>query len=412
MAGTPSPSKHESGEQAPSKFVTNAALVTAQVIFGISAVVGTIGLPSFHPLTFALIRESSATILLLIAAHFYSLSAGREEGILSGHLEDWRKFAISGLGIFGSQAFYIIGIKLSSAVAASVWQPSQPIITAAVCMILGWEPFSFGRCFGILVAFLGCAIMVLGGGGGAGEAIGGEGPAGDNGAFSQLMGQFSFLLNCFGSSLYVLASKHIISCGRYESVAITAWSYAVASFYMLIFAVVMSWSTVLSRFLCYDCDDNIWHVPRKAIPAMIWFVVFTSAGSYGLITWANKHATGTLVIGYTVMQPVASAIMIQMLVVGGIYEGCTAVARRILLDDNGGICLDQPDKFTAIGAIGVFAGLLIIIFTEPKKEDTMGVDVDLVLEDDDDLDMGYADFEEEAVSLLELSERRNGTNSS
>jgi len=254
--------------------------------------------------------------------------------------------------------------------------------------------------------------MVLGGGGGAGgEAIGGEG-SGDNGAFSQLMGQFSFLLNCFGSSLYVLASKHIISSGRYESVAITAWSYAVASFYMLLFAVAMSWSDALSRFLCSDCDDNIWHVPRKAIPAMIWFVVFTSAGSYGLITWANKHATGTLVIGYTVMQPVASAIMIQMLVVRGIYEGCTAVARRILLDDEtGGICLDQPDRFTAIGAIGVFAGLLVIIFTEPKKEETMGIDVDAVLEDDDGLDMGYADFEEEAVSLLELSERRNGPGS-
>ena len=94
MPGTPS--KGERAHNAPSQYLTNAALITAQVIFGISAVVGTIGLPSFHPLTFALIRESSATILLLIAAHFYSLSAGREEGILSGHLEDWRKFAISG----------------------------------------------------------------------------------------------------------------------------------------------------------------------------------------------------------------------------------------------------------------------------------------------------------------------------
>ncbi len=375
----------------PSSFLVNSSLISAQVIFGISAVVGTIGLPSFHPLTFALIRESCATVILLLAGHYYSISKGREEGILSGSLKDWSMFAISGLGIFGSQAFYIIGIKLSSAVAASVWQPSQPIITAAVCMILGWEPFSLSRCVGILVAFLGCAIMVMGGGGGAGEAIGGEG-SGDNGAFSQLMGQFSFLLNCFGSSLYVLASKTIIGTGRYESVAITAWSYLVASFYMLIFSVLMSLSDTLSSFLCSDCVGNIWHVPKSAIPAMVFFVLFTSSGAYGLITWANKYATGTLVIGYTVMQPVASAVLIQMLVMGKLYKGCT---EEVESDE---ICLEQPDIFTAFGAIGVFTGLMVIIYTEPEKDDDTEIS-----------DMDYADFEEEATSLLELAERNGFT---
>lgn len=352
----------------PSSSLIHLALCTAQVIFGVSAVVGAIGLPSFHPLTFALIRESCATVLLLSVAHIVSKKLGRENGVLSGSIQDWNLFIISGMGLFGSQAFYIIGIKLSSAVAASVWQPTQPIITASVCMLLGWEPFSFERCVGILVAFFGCAIMVLGGGGAAGEAIGGEGV--DNGAFSQLMGQFSFLIGCAGSSLYVLSSKNIIKTGRYESVAVTAWSYTAASVMMAVFAVLMSFSDNVSHFICSDCSDNIWHVPPSAIKALVFFIVFTSSISYGLITWSNKYASGTLVIGYTVTQPIASAIVIQLLVSTGIYRGCEQVLERLLEDPNEVVkaCLDLPDKYTAIGGIGVFCGLMAIIYTEPEQE--------------------------------------------
>lgn len=351
-----------------SRTAIHVALCTAQIIFGCSAVVGTIGLPSFHPLTFALVRESTASVILLVAAHVVSLRAGREGGLLSGSLQDLPILLLCGFGIFASQAFYIIGIKLSSAVAASVWQPSQPILTAAVCMLMGWEPVSCNRILGILVAFFGCAIMVMGGGGAGGEAIGGDGS--DNGSFSQTCGQFSFLLNCIGISLYVLASKRVIITGRYECLAITAWSYVIASIMMAMFAILMSSSRNLSIFLCSDCDpDNIWHVPPSAIPAIIFFVLMTSSVCYGLMTWANKYATGTLVIGYTVMQPVASAVMIESLVILGLYEGCTNHGMRTRALESVKPCLDEPDMFTVIGALGVFTGLMVLILTEPKEED-------------------------------------------
>jgi len=356
-------------QASPTKHLVHIGLATAQILFGISAVVGTVGLPSFHPLTFALVRESSATIILLAAAHVTSNYVGRTGGVLSGSLHDWKLFFVSGLGIFLSQAFYITGIKLSSAVAASVWQPSQPIITAAVCMIIGLEKFSCKRVMSILVAFLGCSIMVLGGGGASGEAIGGSG--GDRNSFSKLMGQICFFINCCGSSLYVLASKRILATGRYESVTVTAWSYFTASLLMAIFAILTSWSHGISTFLCSDCEGSIWKVPPSAIPALLWFIVMTSSCCYGLITWANKYATGTLVIGYTVLQPVSSAILIQLLVWFGMYESCGSS------DESGGRllktltslakpCLDEPDIFTAVGAIAVFAGLLGLIWTEPK----------------------------------------------
>lgn len=359
------PSKKPAKGTPPPTFI-HGSLCAAQVIFGISAVVGSIGLPAFHPLTFALVRESVASIILLSAAHVVSLRAGRANGLKSGSFKDFPKFLICGVGLFASQAFYIMGIKLSSAVAASVWQPTQPIFTAAACMVLGWEPYNMNRCIGIMIAFFGCAIMVLGG---KDPAVGG-GDA-DGGVMANLVGQVFFFLNCCGSSLYVLSSKAVIKTERYESVAVTAWSYATASVIMFVFAGVLSLSEGTSRFLCSDCGDNVWHVPPSAIPAMIWFIVMTSSLSYGLITWANKYASGTMVIGYTVTQPVASAIVIQTLVSFGLFEGCQKVASRMLHAGAGPrkACLDLPDKFTVIGAIGVFIGLMAIIYTEPKSED-------------------------------------------
>ena len=356
-------------KKSPQKLLVYSALLSAQVIFGISAVIGTIGLPSFHPLTFALVREANATLLLLIAAHIVSIHAGRTKGLLSGNMkQDWKVIFISGLGIFMSQAFYIAGIKLSSAVSASVWQPSQPIITAGVCMMMGWEPYNFHRVLGILVAFLGCLIMVLGGGNVTGESLGGEGI--DVGAFSSLMGQVAFLINCFGSSLYVLASKRVLATGRYESVAVTAWSYLVATGIMAIFAVVLSWSKTMSTFLCHDCEGSVWRVPGSAVPALIWYIIMTSSTAYGLITWANKYASSSLVSGYTVVQPVASAILIQVLVTFGVYESCSVgvdgtSTRNLMLSTGRALsdlvkpCLDEPDMYTAFGAIGVVTGKLI-----------------------------------------------------
>jgi drug/metabolite transporter (DMT)-like permease len=348
--------------EAPSKIYIYSALISAQVIFGISAVVGTIGLPSFHPLTFALVRESNATLLLLLAAHVVSIYSGREGGLLSGSLKDWKLIFVSGLGIFMSQAFYIVGIKLSNAVAASVWQPSQPILTAAVCMMMGWEQFNFHRVLGILVAFLGCAIMVMGGGAATGESLGGGGDEFTSG-FSDLMGQISFLINCLGSSLYVLASKRVLATGRYESVTVTAWSYLTATFMMAVFGILMSWSEPMSLFLCSDCEGSVWRVPPSAIPALIWYIIMTSSTAYGLITWANKYATGTLVIGYTVLQPMASAVLIQTLISFGIFQSCSVAAegsRSLLLgrimDELVRPCLDEPDRYTAFGAVGVVTG--------------------------------------------------------
>lgn len=355
---SPSPS-------APSKLRIHGALATVQVIFGISAVVGSIGLPRFHPLTFALYRETSAAILLSSAAHVASVRAGRSGGLLSGSCVDFPIILMCGFGIFASQACYITGIKLSGAIAASVWQPSQPIITAAICMLLQWEPYNSIRVFGVIIAFFGCTAMVIGGGEDSSSSTSGEyGPSNTTSGFSNLIGQVFFFVNCLGSSAYVILSKRVLNTGRYESLAVTAWGYLIAASLMAISSSTLSISKKATNLLCSDCGENIWSVPKSAIPAMVWFVIMTSSSAYALMTWATKYATGTMVIGYAVIQPVASAILIQALISFGLYRGCGSPMDNAEKED---LCLDEPDRYTVMGALGVFMGLFIVIWTEPSE---------------------------------------------
>ena len=159
MAPSSSSSTTSSSLSKESKTVSTArvhgALIVVQVFFGCGSVVGSLGLPSFNPMVFALIREVCAGALLVGAS------------VATSQLWPWHmrrehlpRFFLLGVMIFGNQAGFIVGIKLSTAVAASIWQPSQPIMTCAICMALGWEPVIPRRILGIAVAFVGCALMV------------------------------------------------------------------------------------------------------------------------------------------------------------------------------------------------------------------------------------------------------------
>ena len=254
------------------------------------------------------------------------------------------------------------------AVPGSVWQPAQPVMTAAICMMTGREKFDTSRVVGILVAFLACAGMVAlsasDDGGEAGGRSGGPPGGGESGsrAFRGMVGNLFFFVNCLSSSLYIIMSKHVLRV--YPALFVTAWMYLLASMFMVVTSVLMSLSPSIMAVLCPDCRDEggAFHVPPGAIPALVYFVCFASVGSYTLMTWANKYVTGTLVMGYTVLQPVTAAALTWGLVAWGYYPRCSE-------DEEEGeavACLEPAGLGSLVGMVGVFAGLAIIVLTEPR----------------------------------------------
>ena len=92
---------------------------------------------------------------------------------------DLPKFAMAGFWLFANQVRalphthppltsavpvqfgFIVGEKLANAVIGSAWQPTQPIFSTTIAILLGWEVATLPKVAGILVAFGGAAFMVF-----------------------------------------------------------------------------------------------------------------------------------------------------------------------------------------------------------------------------------------------------------
>lgn len=143
---------------------------------------------------------------------------------------------------------------------------------------------------------------------------------------------------------------------------------AIATILSLIVASHHSMSSTVT-----DPTDPLWvwfHgsmlPPMDALPAMIWFVVFSSAGAYGMINWANQYATGTLVMSYTVLQPVSAVILTVLLLALNAVRDCTDITTASKTAT--GTCLTPPNMGTFCCMVGVGIGLSLIILTEPKSD--------------------------------------------
>jgi drug/metabolite transporter (DMT)-like permease len=157
-------------------------------------------------------------------------------------------------------------------------------MTASICMILGWEPTNRRRIAGVLVAFVGCVIMVI-------ISAKEETQTANPQMAQELVGHSLFFINCLCTSLYVILLRQPLQF--YSPLVVTAWAYIIAVVFMALTAFSVSLSESTMKFLCPDCTGT-WNVPSGAWFALLYFFLFNSVGAYALLTWANQHATGTL----------------------------------------------------------------------------------------------------------------------
>lgn len=306
--------------------------------------VGKLGVASFNPLLFALIREAVAGPLLLAMALCL-------DGALVPLRSDMVLFTGMGICIFTNQAFFIIGDKLAGPVISSAWQCSQPIFTLSISLVLGWEGASLLKTLGIAVSFLGGAFMIC-----YGQPLHSPGFAGN----------ILLLLNCLGTSLYVILGKFAMD--RYPSLSITAWSYINASVMMAIAAGSLNTQCWFIEFVCppdvgstAQCGKKptsctAWSVPPEAVLPLVYWILFNSMAAYFLITWANRYARAGFVLAYTALQPFTSTVLTAALVVSGRFPS-----------------LSLPG-WNALGGLGVVAGMLCILWDGKRQHehDTAG----------------------------------------
>ena len=140
---------------APSSLRVHGALILAQSIFGGGSVVGKLGLPTVNPILFALVRECTAGPILWAAAHVW------HRGVRPGRADAGRLLALA-FCIASNQLAGIIGIKLSNPIVYSAWQPTQPVFTCLICLMLRTERCSWLKAAGILLSTGGAMLVRCG----------------------------------------------------------------------------------------------------------------------------------------------------------------------------------------------------------------------------------------------------------
>ncbi|CAB9508325.1 EamA-like transporter family [Seminavis robusta] len=348
----------------------HAALILANAIFGLGSIVGALGISQdTNPLSFTFVREiCSGGILWALSA----LCSNSNQKTLP-ELSQLRSFWKLGFLLFLNQAGYIVGILLAGPVTGSIWQPSAPIITVAISMIGGLEPWNARRVMGVMVAFGGCAAMVILSDRASDDTHGGT--------LNFWLGNALFLMNCTATAFYILSSKPVLL--NYPALTVTAWSYLLASVFMLIAALSSASVPSIDTLICPACSLQegtfpTITIPRATFPALTYYILFQSVASWGLILWANQYATGTLVVGYSVTQPISSIFFTTLFLFTHLVQSCQS--------NEEGPCLSEPGFGTFCGMAGVACGLALVVRTEPTAKLEDGTKPTTKVEDDDTIE--------------------------
>jgi drug/metabolite transporter (DMT)-like permease len=346
----------------------HGALILANSIFGLGSIVGALGISQdTNPLAFTFVREICSGGSLWGLSQVWS---GGPVAVLP-EIADFPAFWRLGFLLFLNQAGYIVGVLLAGPVTGSIWQPSAPIITVAISILGGLEAWNARRILGVLIAFAGCAGMVVLSDRDEDETHGG--------AAAFWIGNAMFLLNCTATAFYILCSKPVLV--NYPALTVTAWSYLLASVFMLVSALISANIEAVDSMICparTPATQNRFPIaiPYATLPALVYYIIFQSVAAWGLILWANQFATGTLIVGYTVTQPISAIFFTTVFLVTHWVASCTAEGAPTP-------CLNEPGLGTLCGIAGVACGLALVVQTEPQDAAIEGATEDVAIEDEE-----------------------------
>eukprot|EP00301_Raphidiophrys_heterophryoidea_P010118 c15161_g1_i1.p1 GENE.c15161_g1_i1~~c15161_g1_i1.p1 ORF type:complete len:454 (+),score=86.13 c15161_g1_i1:33-1364(+) len=310
-----------------------AILAGVQLCFGIGGILGKLGFPHSNPVVFALIREGFAGPILLLIAYY----RGYLRNVSSLNL--WH-FLLPGLCMFGNQLFFVVGLKIGNEVSAAVWQQGQPIYTFVIATMLGWERPTPLKIFGILIACSGSVFIVMHGSATASDP--------DQRA-THVLSSVLFILNGICQSIFVVVCKFLIGKHGHHPTTVTGMSYVVAAVFMTIAAVIVNNTKSVFQIVAPDCSFNSpWRVLPQAMPALIYWIIFSSVIAYTGMTWASQYLQASIVSAFVVCQPFITVTVSFILV-------------ATHNNPNGTL---HPESTSNLGGLGVMLGLLMLIADE------------------------------------------------
>lgn len=256
-----------------------AALVAVQALFGGLAVAGKLVLPVVPPLALALLRLGTAALVLMAL----------ERALVRSPLparRDLAAFALFALlGVVLNQGLFLVGLQSTTATNAVLLVATIPAFTLLVAVVAGHEKASVRKVAGLAVSFAGVALLVVG----SGLDLG----------LRTLVGNLLIVANALSYSVYLVVSRPALA--RHDPLTLLSWVF--------VFGFVEMALVAAPQLLLID-----WGGFTPASGAALAFVLLgATVGSYGLNTWALRHASAARVANFVYLQPLFGALFAWLL---------------------------------------------------------------------------------------------------
>lgn len=250
------------------------ALLVAQLSFGGFHVVAKAVLSELAPLALAGLRVALATPILAAMAwrHDRFVPSRRDLPVLA---------LLGGLGVFGNQVLFIVGLKHTTATNASILMTSLPVFAVAAAAVLGIERIGPRRLAGILLSVAGALVLVN--------------PFRFSAGSRTTLGNGLILLNALCYALFLVLQRPVLL--RIPWRTLVAWSFFLGGAGILLVS-----GPALARMDPARVSTGTWL-------GVAYVVLFASVLAYALNSWAVRRSSPALVAAYSTLQPLVTSAL-------------------------------------------------------------------------------------------------------
>ena len=248
----------------------HAGLFLAMVVFGLMAPFSkdamNSGVTGFQLATF---RICGAALLFWLSSIVVPQQHVPKQDLL-------RIAAASIFGIVLAQGGLILGLSLTSPINATMEITTQPIFALLLAAIILHERITLRKAVGVLLGFVGAAILVLL-------------TTSDNGRAADFRGDIIVFVSQISFALYLTIFSDIIK--RYSLFTFNKWMFTFASIFLLPLTlndmVQLKWTTLSLR----------------TIGEIAYIIVFCTFITFLLVVYSQRKLSSTVVSTYNYVQP-------------------------------------------------------------------------------------------------------------
>lgn len=275
-----------------------AAVALAHIIWGFSTPALKIALDEIPPFSAIFIRFTIASLLILPIYFVREKKRLSKDDLLI-------LFLLAFFGVTLHISFFVLGLNMTSVVAASLIIASSPIIDSVMAAAFLKEKISNLHKLGIFLGFVGALLLIFR-------------PVPAESTPNSLVGNIFILLAILLGGVFMVGTKKIDS--RFNALTITTSAFVACALCFLPFSIVEtfinpSWVFTLS-----------W----KAISAIVFSGIFASFTAYLLFDWGLVRTQVQIVSALTYLTPIVS-IAIGVLVLNETLDTSFLIAGAIIV---------------------------------------------------------------------------------